>query len=184
MEAAVHFDDKDARAKVGRSLVRMKVKNERTLNLGIGENNRIDLGEYEITVWASEVKSVLAMVENDTAAIEVARRAFEVAVAKQALDSFKDDDPLKRLSDLELLDEVRKGGNSKLVAAYEKARSLTGYSVQGEFRRMQGRDIKPLSEAKVIEENIPSPYQHQEVAHAKLIAGIVGAGNGAQAARK
>jgi hypothetical protein len=176
MEATTQYDDRDARAKAGRSLVKMKVRNERTLNLGLGENNRIDLGEYEITVWESEVKSIQAMVETDLEGIEAARRSFEVAVAKQALDAFKDNDPLKLLGEEELRERVREGKTPALVKAYENALKLTGFSVQGEFRRMKGRDIKPLSEAKVMDSGIPSPYQLQEIAHAKLIGAIMNAG--------
>jgi hypothetical protein len=182
MEASVHFDDRDARLKAGRSLVKMKVKNERVLNLGLGENNRIDLGEYEIMVWEREVPTILAMVETDHAAIEMAKQALETAIARQALD-FVNDSQIKSLADDQLLDLIREGKTTALNEAVEKARKTTGHSVQGEFRRLRGRDIRPLSEAKRIGDNEvhPSPYQLNEVAHAKMVAGIM---NGSGASKK
>lgn len=177
MEAATHFDDRDARAKTGRSLVKMKVKNERCLNLGLGENHRIDLGEYEIEVWEREVAAIKAMVETDHAGIEMAKQSLEVAVARQSLD-YINDSQIKSLDDEQLLNLIREGKTPALNEAVEKARKITGHSVQGEFRRLRGRDIKPLSEAKELGRDIPSPYQQTEVAHAKMIAGIM---NGASA---
>ena len=44
---ATHFDDRDARAKTGRSLVRMRIVNERTLNLPVGETRDRLLGAIE-----------------------------------------------------------------------------------------------------------------------------------------
>lgn len=184
MEAATatHFDDRDARAKTGRSLVRMKITNERTVNLPVGENTRVQLGTCEIEVWPYEVAAIKAMVETDVAGLEMAKQAFEVDIANDVLENTQAGKD-SRLSAPDLIERVQ-AGDPLLKAAWDERAKLIGSSVEGNFRRMRGRDIKPLSKAEVVGQDIPSPYQQQEVAHARMLGQIMNASAGAPAARK
>ncbi len=147
---------------------RMRIKSERVAVLVLGENNIVERGEHDITVFERDVPAILAQVETDKAKMVAAEEMFRLELAEEVGRVLN-----LQLSPEEILTQLEKGKDERLTAAFKDVVETTASSVAGCFRALAHRDIKPLSAAKVIDEETVNPHRADELGQQKTVADMV-----------
>lgn len=152
-EAVHHIDPRTMPARK-RSMAIIQVTSERCSALPVC-GNTVSKGVSTIKVYDDQVATVMALVETNTAGMEAARQSFMTAAALQVIDQLEK----HGMSAQEMIDLIDAKTDQKVNAAFAEVCERTGKSVESEYHRMFGRDIKPLTDARVIEKDIVEPQE-------------------------
>lgn len=149
--------DKDA-LKIGTRKVRVHVRN--TSNLVMGQlGNRPPVGISDIWCYENEIDQLRAgNLETEPEKIEIARQAFESALAKQVAEAAEGgwDGEIPALIAL-----IKSKGDPRINEAYERVLETTEHSLESTFHMLFGRGIKPLISFEVVGDPLPAPTNQQ-----------------------
>jgi hypothetical protein len=150
----------------GVPLVQVRVRNRNTKNLPLF-GNVVPVGEHTITVYKDDVPKILAMVEEDETKVDAAREHFMLEVAKGVKERAGYPGTIAELA------AALKSGDGlddKLSAAYKATIGATPFSIYSSFAQLNGRDMKPLTSAKLVPGSEQTEHHMQaKVEEAQLI---------------
>lgn len=125
----------------------------RTNNQVIPGGYVLPKGDTTCLVYTPDLPAIMALIERDAGKIQEAEGYF----LKQVEESIKEE--LHSITDAEV--------RSQRLA---RAREEYSGSVEGMFHFLHKRDIKPLIDVVVLDENIPAPVQQQQVEQQSFLA--------------
>ncbi len=152
-EAVHHIDPRTMPARK-RPMALIQVTSERCSALPVC-GNTVSKGVSTIKVYDDQVATVMALVETNTAGMEAARQSFMTAAAFEVIDRLEK----HGMSAEEMIALIDAKTDQKVNAAFTEVCERTGKSVESEYHRMFGRDIKPLTDARVLEKDIIEPQE-------------------------
>ncbi len=171
MQEAENFHGPTSRDK-GRNvpMVQMQVHNRNCNNLTI-EGNVVPPGQQTITVYKDVVPKVLAMVETASDTMAGAQRHFMLKVAEEVKGRITYAGDVASLADI-----LQSGKNlpDATATAYKSVLETTPRSLYASFAEVNGRGMKPLVSAVVVEgSEHPDHHMVTKQEEAKLLHGVI-----------